>query len=51
MCPVNDNPASYEIHAVIRCLHAKNMSAMEIHHQLCTTVYRQNVMSEGSVRQ
>jgi hypothetical protein len=51
MCPVIDNPASCEIHAVIHCLHAKNMSAAEIHRQLCAVVYGENVMSEGTVRQ
>jgi hypothetical protein len=29
-----DNPASCEIRAVIRFLHAKNMSAAEIHREL-----------------
>jgi hypothetical protein len=48
MCPAIDNPASCEICA-INFLHAKNMSAVEIHHELCT-VYGQN-MSEGNVRQ
>jgi hypothetical protein len=50
MCPVIDNPASCEIRAVIVILHAKNMSAVEIHHELCA-VYGQNVMSEGTLRQ
>jgi hypothetical protein len=50
MYPAIDNPASCEIHAVIFFLHAKNMSAVEIHHELCM-VYSQNVMSEGTVRQ
>jgi hypothetical protein len=45
-----DNPASCEIGAVIRFLHAKNISAEEIHRELCG-VYGQNVMSEGTVRQ
>jgi hypothetical protein len=49
-CPANDNPASCEICAVIRCLHAKNITAAEIHLELCT-VYGQNVMSERTVRQ
>jgi hypothetical protein len=40
-CPAIGNPASCEIRAVIRFLHAKNMSA---------AVYGQNVMSEGTVR-
>jgi hypothetical protein len=50
MCPTIDNPASCEICAVIHFLHAKNMSAVEIHRKLCT-VYGQNVMSEGTVTQ
>jgi hypothetical protein len=51
MCPAIDNPASCEICTVIiRFLHAKDMSAVEIHCELCT-VYGQNVMSEGTVRQ
>jgi hypothetical protein len=35
MCPVIDNPTICVIHAVIRFLHAKNMSAVEIHRELC----------------
>jgi transposase len=50
MCPAIDNPASCEIGAVIRFLHAKNMSAAEIHLELCV-VYGQHVVSEGTVRQ
>jgi hypothetical protein len=50
MCPAIDNPATFEIHAIIRFLHAKNMSVVEIHQELCT-VYDQNVISEGTVRQ
>jgi hypothetical protein len=50
MCPVIDNPISCKIRAVIRFLHAKNMSPAEIHCELCV-VYDQNVMSEGTVRQ
>jgi hypothetical protein len=50
MCPAIDNPASCEIRAVIRFLHAKNVNAAEIHRELCA-VYGQNVMSEGTVRQ
>jgi hypothetical protein len=50
MCPAIDNPISCEICAVTCFLHAKNMSAAEIHPELCT-VYGQNVMSEGTVRQ
>jgi transposase len=50
MCPVVDNPGSCEIHAVIRFLHAKIMSTVEIHCELCM-VYGQNIMSEETVRQ
>jgi hypothetical protein len=50
MCPVIDNPTSCEIRAVICFLHTKNMSAEEIHHELCAAVYGQNVMSKGTVR-
>jgi hypothetical protein len=34
MCPVIDNSARYEICTVIHFLHAINMSAVEIHHEL-----------------
>jgi hypothetical protein len=50
MSPAIDDPASCEIHAVICFFHAKNMSAVEIHREL-STVYGQNVMSEGTIRQ
>jgi transposase len=50
MCPLIDNPTSCEIHALIWFLHAKNMSAAEIHRELCA-VWDQNVMREGTVRQ
>jgi hypothetical protein len=50
VCPVIDNPASCEIRALIRFLHAKNISAAGKHRELCT-VYSQNVMSEETVRQ
>jgi transposase len=50
MCPATDNPASCKIHTVIGFLHAKNMSATEIHQELCA-VYGRNVMSEGIIRQ
>jgi hypothetical protein len=50
MYPAIDNPASCKIHAVIRFLHAKNMSAEEIHRELCV-VYSQNVINERTVRQ
>jgi hypothetical protein len=46
MCSAIDNPTSCEIRLVIRFLHAKSMSAAEIHPELCGTVYGQNVMSE-----
>jgi hypothetical protein len=52
LCPAADNLARCKIHAVV-CfcfLRAKNMSAVEIHCELCT-VYSQNLMSEGIVRQ
>jgi transposase len=51
MCHAIDNPASCEIRSAIRFLHAKNMSAAEIHRELCAAVYGQNVTSEGTVRQ
>jgi hypothetical protein len=46
------NPASCEIRAVIRFLHAKNLSAVEIRCEICA-VCGQNtsIMSEGTVRQ
>jgi hypothetical protein len=47
MCPVIDNPAAK--FTVIRFLHAENMSAVEIHRELCA-IYSQNVMSEETVR-
>jgi hypothetical protein len=50
MCSAIDNPASCEIRAVSPFLHVKNMSAAEIHRELCA-VYNQNVMGEGTVRQ
>jgi hypothetical protein len=50
MCPATGNPASCKIRAVIRFINAKNVSAAEIHSELCA-VYGQNVMSEGTVRQ
>jgi hypothetical protein len=51
MCPAIDNPRQLRNCAVIRFLHAKNMSAAESHRELCTADYGQNVMSEGTVRQ
>jgi transposase len=50
MCPVINNPASCEICAVICFFRAKNMSAAEIHRELCA-VYGQNLKNEGTVRQ
>jgi hypothetical protein len=50
MCPANDNLTSCKISTVNRLLHAENMCAAKIHCELCT-VYNQNVMSEGTVRQ
>jgi hypothetical protein len=51
MCSAIDNPASCEIPAITPLLHDKNMCASEMHRELCATVYCQNVMSEGTVRQ
>jgi hypothetical protein len=50
MCPAIDNPASCEIRAAIRFLHAKNFSAAEIHRELCA-VYDQNAVNEGIIKQ
>jgi hypothetical protein len=50
MCPVIDNPTCCKILSVIHFLHTKNMSAVEIHNELCA-VYGQTVMSDGTVRQ
>ena len=50
MCAAINNPASCEVHAVIRFLLARNNNAAEIHRQLCE-VYGPNVMSESKVRQ
>jgi hypothetical protein len=47
MCPAIDNPAAK--FTVIRFLHAKNMSAVEIHCELCV-IYSQTVMGEQTVR-
>jgi hypothetical protein len=51
MCPAIDNHTSCGIHAVILLLHSKNMSAVEMHSELCMAVSSQNVMSEVTVRQ
>jgi transposase len=50
MGPAIDNPASCEIRSVISFLYAKNVSAAEIHRELCA-VYCRSVMTEGTVRQ
>lgn len=50
MSAVIENPAKCELRGVIRFLWAKNLSAAEIHRELCT-VYGPNIMSEGVVRQ
>jgi cytochrome c-type biogenesis protein CcmH/NrfF len=42
-------PASCEVRAVIRFLHAEGQSVAEIHHRLCR-VYGDNVMSERMVQ-
>jgi hypothetical protein len=49
MCLSIDSPTSCEILAVIRFLHAKNMSAEEIRRELCTAIYDQNVTGEGTI--
>jgi hypothetical protein len=41
---VIDNPASWEIRALVHFLHDKNMSTAEIHRELCAAVSSQNVM-------
>jgi hypothetical protein len=46
----NYNPASCKICTVIHFIHAKNMSAVEIHCEL-SSVYNQNIISEGTIRQ
>jgi hypothetical protein len=51
MCSFIDNTASCEIRAVIRFLHAKNMSDAEIHPELCTAIYGPDTLSDGTVRQ
>jgi hypothetical protein len=46
----NYNSASWEVHAVIRFISAKNMNIEEINREVCAD-YDQTVMSEGTVRQ
>jgi hypothetical protein len=48
MCAAINNPISCEVRAVIWFLHAKQISAADIHHELCV-VYGPNIMSAGSV--
>jgi len=43
-------PASCELHAVIRFLHAEGQSMAEIHRRLCC-VYGDNVISDSCVRE
>jgi len=43
-------PASCEVRAVIRFLHAEGQSAAEIHRRLCR-VYGDTVMSDSCVRE
>jgi hypothetical protein len=50
MDSLTENPASCEIHAVIKFFNANNLTAAKIHQQLCG-VNGPNVMSEGKVRQ
>jgi hypothetical protein len=50
MYPTIDTPASCEIRALVRFLHAKIMHAAEIRRELCA-VYDQNVTSEGTLKQ
>jgi hypothetical protein len=48
MCPAADNPASSEIHTVI--CYVKNVSAAEIHRELCMVHSQNTSMSEGTAR-
>jgi hypothetical protein len=50
ICPAIGTLRSCEIRAVVLFLHAKIMSAAEIHRELCA-IYGQKVMSEGTLRQ
>jgi cytochrome c-type biogenesis protein CcmH/NrfF len=49
MDTINAAPASCEVRAVIRFLHAEGQSATEIHRRLCR-VYGDTVMSDSCVR-
>jgi hypothetical protein len=44
------NTATLEVSAVVRLLHAKNFNSAEVHHEICASVYSQNVINEGPVR-
>jgi hypothetical protein len=50
MDTINAAPASCEVRAVIRFLHAAGQSAAEIHRRFCR-VYSENVMSDSCVRE
>jgi hypothetical protein len=50
MCLAIDNSTSCEIGSAVHFLHSKNMNVAEIN-ELCSTIYGQNVISEGTVRQ
>jgi hypothetical protein len=50
ICPVIDNPTSWEICTYIPFLHTKNMTTAEIRCKLYV-IYSQNGMSDGTVRQ
>jgi hypothetical protein len=50
MDTINAAPASCEVRAVNRFLHAEGQSAAEIHRRLCR-VYGGNVMSDSCVRE
>jgi hypothetical protein len=50
MDTINAAPATCEVRAVIRFLHAEEQSAAEIHRRSCR-VYGDNVMSDSCVRE
>ena len=50
MVTITTAPASCEVHAVIRFLHAEGQSVAEIHRRLCR-VYGNNVLSDSFVRE
>jgi hypothetical protein len=45
ICPATDIPTNCYSCIVVRFLHAKNKSAVEIHRELCA-VYSQNIMMD-----